>query len=101
MPVQELREGSGVAPTHSQPGAKWRWVVSTALRPLNLRKRPHNLYIVGLWVSGPFWTGTENLFTTGIRSTIPRGLDRGFEPDRNRRIFRAKKSTACLPLEWK
>jgi hypothetical protein len=27
--------------------------------------------------------------------------DRGFEPGRSRRIFRAKKSTACLPSEGK
>jgi hypothetical protein len=27
--------------------------------------------------------------------------DRGFEHGRNRLIFRAKKSTACLPSEWK
>jgi hypothetical protein len=27
--------------------------------------------------------------------------DRGFEPGRNRRIFRTKKSTACLPSEGK
>jgi hypothetical protein len=27
--------------------------------------------------------------------------DRGYEPGRSRRIFRAKKSTACLPSEGK
>jgi hypothetical protein len=27
--------------------------------------------------------------------------DRGFAPGRSRRIFRAKKSSACLPLEGK
>jgi hypothetical protein len=27
--------------------------------------------------------------------------DRGFKPGRNRRIFRAKKSSACLPSEGK
>jgi hypothetical protein len=27
--------------------------------------------------------------------------DRGFKPGRSRRIFRAKKSTACLPSEGK
>jgi hypothetical protein len=35
-------------------------------------------------------------------SMLPSGTqDRGFEPDRSRRIFRAKKSTACLPSEEK
>jgi hypothetical protein len=28
-------------------------------------------------------------------------LDRGFAPGRSRRIFRAKKSSACLPSEGK
>ena len=71
MPIQAQRKSSGVALTHSQPGAKWKWVVSTALRPLYLRKRPDTLCTGVIWVSGPVWTGTENLFTTGIRSTIP------------------------------
>jgi hypothetical protein len=53
--------------------------------------------------------------TTGLLSTIKdRGFgrlvvsmlasgtqDRGFEPGRNRRIFRSKKSSACLPSEGK
>jgi hypothetical protein len=37
-----------------------------------------------------------------VVSMLPSGtLDRGFEPGRSRRIFRTKKSTACLPSEGK
>ena len=36
--------------------------------PLYLRERPGIHLRVGGWVSGPFWTGVENLTATGIRS---------------------------------
>jgi len=34
MPVQNQRRDGGLAPTHSQPGARERWVASIRLRTL-------------------------------------------------------------------
>jgi hypothetical protein len=47
-------------------------------------------------------TAAESEFGVLVVSILASGtLVRGFKPGRSRRIFRAKKSSACLPLEGK
>jgi hypothetical protein len=43
------RGDGGITPTHSQPGTRRRWVVSTTIQPLYPRERP-STYCVGGWV---------------------------------------------------
>jgi hypothetical protein len=53
MPIQAQREGGGTAPTHSQPGNRKKFVVSTTLHPLySRRKRVPAVQETG-WASGP------------------------------------------------
>jgi len=68
MPVQTNREGPGVAPTRSQPGARRRCVVSTTLWTLCSRERA-STNCTGGWVGlGAGLDVTENLDPTEIRT---------------------------------
>ena len=67
VPVEVERGGGGIAPTHSQPGTRRRWVVSTTFRRLYLRERPSTRCTRG-------WLG----FGAGLDSTV--NLDRGSIP---------------------
>jgi hypothetical protein len=74
----------------------------------------HQIAITGFWVS---WSAAQfQCLQHKLRESNPDGSgfgslvvsmpasgtqDRGFEPGRSRQIFRAKKSTACLPSEGK
>jgi hypothetical protein len=59
MPMQARIGGGGIARTHSQPGTRRRWVVSTMLRLLQPRFSPEKdpLPIVqeAGWASEPVW----------------------------------------------
>ena len=60
MPVQEQMGDGGTAPTYSQSGTSRRWVMSTMLRPLCHRERPHtHLTREGVRL-GAGLDGTEN-----------------------------------------
>jgi hypothetical protein len=68
MPVQGHREGPGIAPTHSQPGARRRYVVSTTLWTLCSKERD-STHCTGGWVG--LEAGLDvigNLDPIGIRS---------------------------------
>jgi hypothetical protein len=53
MPIQAQRGDGGIAPSHSQAGARRRWVVSATLRPLYPRERPCT-HCTGGWVGNNF-----------------------------------------------
>jgi len=59
---------SQLAPTHSQPDPRRRWVVITTLRPLGPQENLCNLCTGGWMGLGVSLYGTENLASTGIRS---------------------------------
>jgi hypothetical protein len=51
-------------------GARWGWVVKAMPRPFYPRGRePVPIVQEARWGLGPVWTDTENLATTGIRSS--------------------------------
>ena len=74
MPILAQRKSCGVALTHLQPGAKWKWVVSTALRPLYIRKRPDTLLQESYGSQG--WTGRARKISSppGFDPLYLRGL---------------------------
>jgi hypothetical protein len=68
IPMQAKRGGGGIAPTHSQPDTRSRWVVRTTLRQLYSRERQDTHCTggcVGLEVG---LDCMESLAPTGIRS---------------------------------
>ena len=68
MTGQARRGGGGRAPTHSQPGARKRWVVSRTLRPLYPQEKL-GTHCTGGWMGlGNGLAGTKNLAPTCIRS---------------------------------
>jgi hypothetical protein len=68
MAMQAERGGGGIAPAHSRPGTRRRWVVSTTSRPVYPQERLGTHYSRG-WVGlGASVNGMEELVPTGIRS---------------------------------
>jgi hypothetical protein len=70
MPMQATRRGGSIAPTHSQPGTKKKWVVR--FQPLNLRERTGAI-CTGGWVDlGAGLDGTEISLAPGFDPrTVP------------------------------
>jgi hypothetical protein len=71
MPIPADGGGRGcgcMAPIHSKPNTRRRWVAGTTLRPLYPRVNPGN-HSKGGWVGlGARLDGTKNLASTVIRS---------------------------------
>jgi len=60
MPMQAQRGDGGVAATHSKPGVRRKWVISTIFRPhCPLERDPVPIVQEALWASALVWTGTE------------------------------------------
>jgi hypothetical protein len=78
------------------PLMRWPNTDSAPNMPLTL---PRNQLLICYVVTSPVHTsGFGGLVVSMLASSTQ---DRGFTPDRIRRIFRAKKSSACLPSEGK
>jgi hypothetical protein len=68
MPRQTEGGGGDTAPTHSQPGRRWRRIISITPRPLYPRERPGNRCTAGWVCLGSAKTGAGKFDLTGIRS---------------------------------
>jgi hypothetical protein len=67
--MQAQRRGGGMVTTHSQPGTRRRWAVSTTLRLLYFREKdPVPIVQDAVWAPRQVWTDAENLAPTGIQS---------------------------------
>jgi hypothetical protein len=75
MPMQAQRGGGGIAPTHSQPGTRRSWVISTVPWPLNPQDSP-STHCTGVWV-GTSLDGMENLTTLGFDPQISQPIASG------------------------
>jgi hypothetical protein len=65
-PMQAWERGGCIAPTHSLPGTRRRWVVSTILQPHYPQQGPSN-HCTGGWMGlGVGLDGTKNLTPPGF-----------------------------------